>query len=252
MCWSGEASAALALAGFSGAGYALWKKEPAVLCLSLTYFSLMEALQSFTYSVINQCDNPSNQMATLLGYLHICFQPFFINAVSLYFLPSHISKKIAPVAYSLCLVATIMMLLQAYPFPWAGHCSPGDTLCGNVLCSIHGTWHIAWMVPLNELGSNFPWYYTVGFIIPALYGSWRFTLYHLITGPFFARLTTSNMNEWPAVWCLLSIGLLLLVVKTPIRKILFVRHYWLWRLLKWESPPAQNASVTADTVAANA
>jgi len=236
MCWSGEASAVLATAGFAGAIYAAWKREPVVLCASLAYFSMMEALQAYTYSVIDQCDNPSNQIATLLGYLHICFQPFFINAVSLYFLPSHIAKRIAPWAYSLCFLAAIMMLLRAYPFEWAGHCQPGNILCGKLLCSVHGNWHIAWMVPLNQINENVPWYFIVGFIIPFMYGSWRFTIYHIITGPLLARATTSNMNEWPAVWCLLSIGLLLLVVKTPIRQYLFVRRCWVWRLLKWESP----------------
>lgn len=234
MCWSGEASAVLATAGFAGAGYAIWKREPLALCIPLIYFSLMEALQAFTYSVINQCDNPSNQIATLLGYLHICFQPFFINAVSLYFLPPHIAKKIAPAAYCICFVATIALLLRVYPFPWAGHCDLGDELCGKLLCSVRGTWHIAWQVPLNRITYDIPWYFLVGFALPVLYGSWRFTLYHVIAGPLFARLTTSDMNEWPAVWCLLSIGLLLLVVKTPLRQCLFVRRYWLWRLLKWE------------------
>ena len=30
-----------------------------------------------------------------------------------------------------------------------------------------------------------------------------------VAGPWLASLTTSNINEWPAVWCLFSIGLVL-------------------------------------------
>jgi hypothetical protein len=51
--------------------------------MALGYFSSMEVLQAFTYSVIDQCALPSNQIATLLGYLHIAFQPFFINMLSM-------------------------------------------------------------------------------------------------------------------------------------------------------------------------
>ena len=37
-------------------------------------------------------------------------------------------------------------------------------------------------------------------------------------------LQAFSLNEFVAVWCLYSIGLLLIVIKTPVRKILFVRH----------------------------
>jgi hypothetical protein len=50
-------------------------------------------------------------------------------------------------------------------------------------------------------------------------------------GPILARLLTNNLNEWPAVWCLLSIGFLLIIVVTPIRRLLFVHPEWLARLL---------------------
>ena len=231
MCWSGEASAALAAVGIASTAYAAYKKEPTVLWMSLGYFSLMELLQAFTYSVIDQCGAPSNQIATFLGYLHITFQPFFIIAVSLHFIDQRVARKIAPICFALCFANAVMMLIRVYPFSWAGHCQPGDILCGEMLCSVHGSWHIAWMVPLNQIAENFPWYFLVGFGLPILFGSWRFTIYHILTGPALARLTTSNLNEWPAVWCLLSIGLLLIVVKTPVRQLLYVRRWWLWRFI---------------------
>jgi len=39
-------------------------------------------------------------------------------------------------------------------------------------------------------------------------------------------LTTDNSNEWIAVWCLYSIGLLAIMVKTPLRKILYIKKVW--------------------------
>jgi hypothetical protein len=240
MCWSGEASLALATAGMIGTGYAMVKKEPAALWIALGYFSSMELLQAFTYSVINKCDNPANQIATLLGYLHITFQPFFINAVSMYFIDQKVARKIAPAVYIACFISAILMLIQLYPFPWAEHCDIRRPLCGDMLCSVRGNWHIAWLVPTNGIGNlltrhgipffdnGFPGYVIAAFFLPLLYGSWRCTLYHLAFGVYLANATTNNINEWPAVWCLLSIGLLLVVVETPLRQYLFVKQWALW------------------------
>jgi hypothetical protein len=135
MCWSGEASAVLATVGLSSTGYFFYKKEPPALCITLGYFSLMEALQAYTYTVIDDCADPRNQIATLLGYLHI-----------------------------------------------------------------------AWEIPAINNNFLFNMYSVAAFLLPTLYGSWKMTLYQLVTGPFLAYLTTSNPNEWAAVWCLYSIG----------------------------------------------
>lgn len=224
MCWSGEASTVLAAIGIGSTAYAAYKGEPTPLWMCLGYFSLMELLQAFTYSVIDQCALPSNQVATVLGYLHIVFQPFFINAISLHFIPEARARKVMPLAYTVCFACAIMMLLKLYPFAWAGMCTPGVTpICGELLCSVHGNWHIAWELPSNGMLPQISFYLIAGFIMPLLYGSWRFTLYHVLVGPALAYASTDNINEWPAIWCLFSIGLLLVVLKTPVRKILYVK-----------------------------
>lgn len=241
MCWSGEASAVLATIGIGTTIYAAYKKEDPRLYAALGYFSLMELLQAFTYSVIDECSLPSNQISTLFGYLHIAFQPFFINLLSMYFIPNRIRKKIEIPVYILCFISALIMIIQLYPFEWAGVCEPGRPLCGAALCSVSGNWHIAWEVPTNGIGNmfynlgwpvfwqGFPSYDITAFFLPILYGSWRITIYHIIVGPFLAMALTDNINEWPAIWCLLSIGILLLVVKTPLRQLMFVKSWWLWR-----------------------
>ena len=222
MCWSGEASTVVATAGFVTAVYTAYKKQPLALCACIAYFAAMEALQAYTYSVIDQCDNPKNQVATLLGYLHISFQPFFINAVSLHFIHPNRARKLAPLAFTVCFAAAIMMIIKLYPFSWAGHCSPWRPMCGEVICAIHGNWHIAWALPVNDIQERFSWYLIAGFIMPALYGSWRFTIYHLIAGPLLAYTTTTNMNEWPAIWCLFSFGFIFVAFETPLRRWMYI------------------------------
>ena len=47
------------------------------LWISLLYFSSMEALQAVSYTSWTSANSPLNQTLTLLGFLHIAFQPFF-------------------------------------------------------------------------------------------------------------------------------------------------------------------------------
>ncbi|MCX7099263.1 MAG: DUF5765 domain-containing protein [Methylococcales bacterium] len=246
MCWSGEASTVLATIGLTSTAYFYYKKEPVALCAALGYFSLMEVLQAYTYTVINECDNPANQVATLLGYIHIAFQPFFINAVSLHFIPEAVKNKISAPVYFVCLIATVCLLLRLYPFDWAPACYEVKTrvllfgkhmdsfyapICGKRVCSLSGDWHIAWEIPTTASLILYDMYIIAAFVMPILYGSWRMTVYHLMTGPLLAFMTTDNANEWAAVWCLYSIGLVLLLVKSPIRRLLYVRSWFWWRYL---------------------
>ena len=229
MCWSGEASAVLATIGIASTVYVATKKEDKHLWVPLGYFSLMELIQAITYFYIDSCSLPINQVLTILGYLHIAFQPFFINMVSMHFIPERIRKKISWPVYAISFLGTILMLINLYPFEWAGPCITGTAMCAQNLCSVHGSWHIAWNIPINGM-QLYLWGYTLpAFILPILYGSWRMTLYHALVGPFLASLLTNNPNEWPAVWCLFSIGLLLIVIKTPIRKMLHVKKWFFWR-----------------------
>jgi len=246
MCWSGEASTVLAVTGLSSTAYFYYKKEPAVLCYALGFFSLMEALQAFTYLVIDQCENPSNQIATFLGYIHIAFQAFFVNAVALHFIPAQVRDKISTLVYSLCFFSAICLLIRLYPFDWAPACFEQKTrfaffkdhfdaftspFCGQRICSVSGSWHIAWEAPTMASALLYNMYAAVVFVLPILYGSWKMTIYHLFTGPLLAYLSTTNPNEWAAVWCLYSIGLLLLLIKTRLRDILQVRRWFWWRLV---------------------
>lgn len=235
MCWSLEASATVAAIGLATTAYAAHKKSPPAIWVPLAYFSLMEILQAYTYTVIDDCGNVANQVATVLGYVHIAFQPFLINLISLYFIPPHIRKKWEIPAYLVCFITAIIMIVQLYPYQGAEKCvSQGViNLCGSPLCSFSGNWHIAWSVPFSPLYDFFSItigglaYCIAAFGMPLLYGSWKMTLYHLCMGPLFASLTTPSLNERAAVWCLLSIGFLIIALKTPLRKWLRV-HRWIW------------------------
>lgn len=45
----------------------------------VAYFVLMETLQGVSYWYIDQCESKTNELLTVLGFLHICGQPYFTH-----------------------------------------------------------------------------------------------------------------------------------------------------------------------------
>ncbi len=204
----------------------------------------MELLQSFTYFVIGECSNPANQIATILSYIHISFQPFFINSLCIHFSPPNLRNKISFFAYPFCFLCVIVHILELYPFEWSEPCSQVVLfdLCGKYLCSVYGDWHISWHIPLNSISIKsflfpetiskipvisliFNPYIIAAIIVPILYGSWRFCLYHIILGPVTSMILSSSPNERPAIWCLISIGIVGILLHTKLRNLMYSQSW---------------------------
>ena len=220
MCLGFAASVTLFAVGAVATVVMVRRGAPPAVSLALGYFTLMEGLQVWGHSVADACGTPANQAVTLLSYLHIAFQPLIINAFALELVPEESKRRALPWAYAAAGLATFVMLLQLVPWSWAGDCQPGWTLCGETLCTTRGSWHIAWHVPYSgllvpletTLGTYFglPSYVLAVFLLPLAYGAWRFVLFHALAGPLLARLLTADPNEVPAIWCLFSIGIILM------------------------------------------
>lgn len=211
-----------------GAAPAIW--------LTLGFFTLMEALQVWGYGVLDQCGTPSNRSVTVLSYLHIAIQPFFINAFAMELVPDPVKSRARPWVYTVCALSLMVMLVQIAPYPSFGTCLPGSPLCADNWCTVSGDWHIAWDVPYNGLllgvenayglNAGFPTYMVAAFILPLLYGAWRFVIVHAVTGPILAKALTTNPNEMPAIWCLFSITILLIGLSPPVRKTVTATRWW--------------------------
>ena len=187
----------------------------------------MEALQAIGYTVVDECGSSTNQSVTLLSYLHIAFQPIFINAFAMALMADAVTPRMRRWVYALAALASLLLLARLAPFSWAGHCAPGDTLCGPSFCTVSGDWHIAWEMPLNDMWGVFgggvldsaPSPYVLAiFALPLAYGAWRFVLIHAALGPGLASALTSDPNEMPAIWCLFSIGLMMIGMSPFIRR----------------------------------
>lgn len=236
MCWSPEASIAMTGAGLAAAVVTYRRGDPPPIWLTLGYFTAMEALQVWGYAVLDQCGQPSNQAVTLLSYVHIVLQPFFINAFAMELVPTTVKRRVKLWVYGTCALSAIVMVLQVLPVEAWGACRPGSPLCAETLCTVSGDWHIAWNIPYNGLllriedlfgvNSGFPTYMVTAFVLPLVYGAWRFVLVHAIAGPILASALTSNPNEMPAIWCLFSIAILLISLSPLVRRVMTTSTWW--------------------------
>ncbi len=228
MCWTMGVSAAMVALGGAATVVSARRGDPVAIPVTLAYFTLMEGLQVAGYMVIDECSSPVNQSVTLLSVLHIVFQPLFINFFAMALVARPVGNAMRVFVFSACAASSVLMLLQLYPFDWAGSCAPGSNLCAAQLCTVTGDWHQAWDVPFNglmvpveaALGTNwgFPSYLLVTFLLPLLYGAWRLVLFHALAGPIAAGLLTTNPNEVPAIWCLFSIAIVLIALSPAIRR----------------------------------
>lgn len=228
MCWTAGVTTFMAGAGVAAAAVTLWRGDPPAVPFALGYFAAMEALQLGGYATLGACGTPANELVTYLSILHIVFQPFVVNAFAMTLVPAPVAPRVRAAVWALCGGSMLIMLLQLHPFSWAGSCTPGAVLCGAPLCTVPGDWHIAWNIPYNGLlapfdawtglGWGFPTYMVATFVAPLLYGAWRFALFHALAGPILASSLTKNPNEFPAVWCLFSIGILLIALSPWCRR----------------------------------
>lgn len=227
MCWSGEASLVMTGVGLTGALWSKKKGHPPSTWVSLLYFTCMEFIQAMTYPVIGQCGTPLNESLTYAGYIHIAFQNFFVQWVGLSFMPKAVRDKWFKPAMLVSALAATWYMAMAFYQPIMHQLCKEAWFCAEQTCSVHGNWHIGWMIRLSHLmdmGSYTPFgitiksitptnmgatvYFFAAFVFPLFYGSWRWVLFHLIVGPIASRLTTDNRFEIAAVWCLFSIGFL--------------------------------------------
>jgi hypothetical protein len=227
MCWSAEVSLVMVGAGGAATAVSVARGDPKAVWFAIGYFTVMEALQAAGYAVVDQCGTPANRGIALLSYLHIAFQPLVINAFAMALAPRALTPRLRRAMLALAALATASLLIRLVPLDALGRCIPGDVLCSDRFCVVSGKWHIGWEIPLNGLpgrlglSTPFPDYLLAVFALPALYGAWRFALFHALAGPILAGFLTDNPLEMPAIWCLFSIGIILVVLTPGVRRLLF-------------------------------
>lgn len=233
MCWGIEVTAGFTVAGVAAAGFSARRGDPAAVPLTCLYFAAMEGLQLGGYLVIDQCGTPANRVVTALSLLHIALQPIVINTFMLAWFRPDAAPRLRQRVMRLAALGSALVMVQMLPWAGLGRCMPGQPLCGEVLCTISGNWHLGWTLDYSDifglpdrvLGTNFgfPGYVLAVFVLPLFYGLWRFALFHALVGPIAAGYLTDNPAEAPAIWCLVSIMIIFVVMVPGVRQLFAVR-----------------------------
>lgn len=253
MCWSGQASATLAILGFTGAYLEYrkmhrygqqWNDKYGLRAVANFYFSLMETLQAANYTVL---DAPGflNSFYSFLGYLHVCFQPLFISFMTLSLIPKQRCDYWMKYVLFFSTISAVCLLSRliinpSLPGCFSCHCSPVPSMdsllylsthfsktigCTHTsFLSYHGDWHIAWKWLLNNCSVAVYSYIFTVFMLPFLYGTYLTVITYTLCGPIASIYLSTNPDEFGAVWCLIAI-VLVSTIKIPAwERILTVRY----------------------------
>jgi len=227
--------------------------ENTKLAIGVFWFFLMEFLQGFQYFFINDCDSFWNKFLTFLGFVHICYQPYFTHIInsSLTKNPKFLNQY--QIILRLCLLGGTMLLARYFLAPWsnekissdygdsikatpaAGSCRTQEWLRGEKLCTFRGRYHLAWSVPMYD-----PTYWSPS---AAIHSFMMFAPFFVLkknmiiqgvflwlAGPFAASFITANLQEQASIWCFFSIaqiGIMLFIIREQL-------------ILSWGRPQHKN------------
>ena len=114
MCFSLEMSAAFSAIGLFATWWIYSKTNNTGLAMGVFYFFLMEFLQAIQYLFIAPnldspiCDTTVNKVLTILGFLHICFQPYFCHVINCALTKNEKYKDRYLVIKRLCLIGMFL------------------------------------------------------------------------------------------------------------------------------------------------
>jgi len=212
MCFSENGSLAIGTVGILSGIYFYYTKH-VYASIGICYFALMEILQFFQYRVIDQCSNDYNKFLTIIGYIHICFQPLFINIWLFEF-----TKNPNFLFLYMSFFAGLLLLSRIVFVKDADLCSENEPLCGKRTCSFSGKRHIAWNIRMRSPAKY--WFtpsmglHCFMWIMPALL-SFQFKpiLAMLISMPYIPYILNggiwSNIHEHASIWCYTEIAQLI-------------------------------------------
>jgi hypothetical protein len=234
MCFTGEMSAGFAAAGLFASWWVYTKTANTDLASGVFFFFTMEFLQAIQYIFLATgltdptCDNLINKFLTMLGFMHICLQPYFCHVINASLTKSCKYKDRYKIIKRLVLIGGFLLFLR-YPLSFFKNLNTMDAgfdeatglgvstewLRGEKLCTFKSKamWHLGWSVPMAD-----PSYYVMSASIHsfcmfapffALYekkgmviqGTFLFAF-----GPGLAALITPNLMEQASIWCFFSIA----------------------------------------------
>jgi len=226
MCFSFEMSALFAGLGLFSSWWIYSKTSNTALASGVFFFFTMELLQAIQYLFIAEdindpmCDTPINKILTILGFLHICLQPYFCHVINASLTKNKLYIDRYVVIKRLCLMGGAMLFARyliagfpSYSTMDVTNFQSTEWLRGEKLCTFRGKLHLAWSVPMADPTYVIPGAAIHSFCMFAPF----FALYEkrgmviqgvflFLFGPYLASWITSNLMEQASIWCFFSIA----------------------------------------------
>jgi len=222
MCFSLEMSAVFSAVGLFSSWWIYSRTYNTALASGVFFFFTMEFLQFIQYFFIAPnldspiCDSIINKILTILGFLHICLQPYFCHVINSSLTKNQIYLEKYSVIKRLCLIGggllfTRFLLSGIWPQTLDGEST--EWLRGDKVCTYKGLHHLAWSVPMAD-----PTYVIPGAAIHsfcmfapffALYEKKGMVIQGIFLfafGPYLASWITPNLMEQASIWCFFSIA----------------------------------------------
>ena len=187
-------------------------KTPLTITLPLFFLASKELIQCLLYYNLESC-NSNNKWLTAAAWLHVSFQPFFVNLFISAFSKNPTEYKIPLI---LCLIFGVFNILRLKEFSMNNllndsSCIPNikNNVCRNTTCSINGERHLAYGFNLSSTD--------IGYFTPSLFsyvllsfgpafiiGDWQLAGIHLSVAVLSSLFARKDAGEAAAVWCVNS------------------------------------------------
>lgn len=207
------------------------KKMSCKLFVPLAYFSIMELFQASQYMAIYSELFTLNHVTTMLSYIHICFQPLFLNIFQTAYSNTN-AHYYHRIVYPLCIIAGFGMLLRLKGYNYyydelykkSLQIYTNETcLCTNYFDHFESNYtlafidnishHVGWNISLYK-----PTYFTYSlnmhgfltFVLPfVIERSITVPTAIYIIGIIIGTYSSSNINVQPAMWCYVHVPLMI-------------------------------------------
>lgn len=246
MCFDQKSSFFFSAVGLFLTYYIHTRTNNTRLAIGVFWFFLMEFLQGFQFFFINDCDNWWNRALTLVGYIHICYQPFFTHIINSALTKNPKYLEQYNIVLRLCLLGGTMMLGRYFLAEYVPGYQPAQQIASaytewkalpvannavvatewlrsdtNQLCTFRGKYHLAWAVPMADVTYWIPSAAIHSFMMFAPFFVMKSNMiiqgfFLWLAGPYLASWITPNLMEQASIWCFFSItqiGIMLFLIR---------------------------------------
>ena len=179
------------------------------LTIFLIFLASKDLIQGFLYKY--QHNEKLEKNLTILSWIHICFQPLFLNMFISYFSEKKYNNY-WNIIFIICLLYGIYTLttLKEFDIQNDHHCikiDNNDDFCSKYTTSYIGKYHVAYKFNRDNDRIFFPIIHLILMFVPSLFTNCR--ILGIIWGLFviliYIYFNDIGNGEKAAIWCFLSI-----------------------------------------------